>query len=75
MGKPPWCGLLAERAGLAATKYGGVRDDIQNFRRIFAESGLAGIRAARDSGVALPAWVGALLSGLLGVGATQREKR
>jgi len=61
VGKPPWCGLLAERAGLAATKYGGVRDDIQNFRRIFAESGLAGIRAARDSGVAIPAWVLAFL--------------
>ena len=61
MGKPPWCGLLAERAGLAATKYGGVRDDLQNFRRIFAEAGYVGLQKARDSGVALPAWVGAFL--------------
>jgi len=72
--KPPRCGLLPERDDLAATKYGGVRDDIQNFRRIFAESGLAGTRAARDSGVAIPAWVLAFLGGLLGVSATQRER-
>ena len=54
-------GLLAERDDLLADTYGGVREDIQNFRRIFAEKGLAGIRAARDSGVALPAWVLAFL--------------
>jgi hypothetical protein len=61
--KPPRCGLLAEREGLLATKYGGVRDDLQNFRRIFAEAGYVGLQKARDSGVALPAWVGAFLGG------------
>ena len=40
-----------------------------------ATEGLIGLQKAREAGVALPAWVGALLSGLLGVGATQREKR
>ena len=54
-------GLLAERDDLLADAYGGVREDIQNFRRIFAEKGLAGIRAAREAGVALPAWVLAFL--------------
>jgi hypothetical protein len=54
-------GLLAERDDLLADTYGGVREDLQNFRRIFAEKGLAGIRAARESGVALPAWVLAFL--------------
>lgn len=54
-------GLLAERDDLLADTYGDVREDLQNFRRIFAEKGLAGIRAARDSGVALPAWVLAFL--------------
>jgi hypothetical protein len=54
-------GLLAVRDDLLADTYGGVREDIQNFRRIFAEKGLAGIRAAREAGVALPAWVLAFL--------------
>jgi hypothetical protein len=54
-------GLLAERDDLLADIYGGVREDLQNFRRIFAEKGLAGIRAAREAGVALPAWVLAFL--------------
>ena len=54
-------GLLAERDDLLADIYGGIREDLQNFRRIFAEKGLAGIRAARESGVALPAWVLAFL--------------
>ena len=54
-------GLLAERDDLLADTYGGIREDLQNFRRIFAEKGLAGIQKARESGVALPAWVLAFL--------------
>ena len=65
-------GLLAQRDDLLAGKYGGVRDDLQNFRRIFAEEGLIGLQRARDSGVALPA-LGALVGAHLLRGQGERR--
>lgn len=44
-----------------AARYGGVREDIQTARRIFAEKGLRGLKEAQKQGIALPGIV-ALMS-------------
>ena len=64
-------GLLADRDAALAATHGGVRQDLQNFRRIYAQGGLPAIRAALQSGVALPLFAG--LS--LGLGSTGRPQR
>ena len=66
-------GLLARDEALAA-RLGGVRPDIQNFRRLFAEGGLPAVRAALARGdVALPA-VG-LLAGYGALGYDRSSRR
>lgn len=66
-------GLLAERDAALADTYGGVRQDVQNFRRIYAGGGLPAVRAALESGVALPLFAGLSL-GLGSARGSQRER-
>jgi hypothetical protein len=56
----------AERDAATAGRYGPVREDIQNARRIFAEGGVEGLRRALAQGVPLPVIMAAMgTSGLL----------
>lgn len=57
----------AERDAATAGRYGPVRDDIQNARRIFSQEGIEGLRRALAEGMSLPVAILAMgAGGLLG---------